>query len=541
MSKLILVITFFLTLTLSLAKVEHVPVVNPVYDFLLRAETRGFLENRSLSQLPLQRQTIIDILLEMKNDDTISDADKEIVDFYLREFNGEIEDNTVLFESKSESDQILFDGILSEKDKYFYKNNDSNSSVNIKPLLKSDIYLTNSDDFDNKYSVIGQGGFRLFGNIENLGYFLQATNGSDFAGSRNLAINRSRELSRNIKFFNLESDVDLTESHLRYQSDWFYAIIGRETRLLGAGINQNIFISNYSPPFDAISLGARFNEFEYRFTHGSLLGIPTDNVGQGFNAAIPDKYITMHRFAVRPDWGEISFWEGVIYSERFIDIAYLNPLSFLKSLEHALRDRDNSLMGFDFTVRPTTGLQIKGSFLLDDIIFDRIGTGFWSNKTAWNIAGIYSFRSPFDIGVEYSRVEPYTYSHFNPQNSYSNDQLPLGSRILPNSDYLTVFTNYWWGGKYPLRIKVSRVRHGENIIEDGELVKNVGGSVLQTRRPEDSETVTFLDGNLIDVLNFEFSAGVEIFRNFNARLFYNYETNDFSQHYLRLLFTLEDF
>jgi hypothetical protein len=41
----------------------------------------------------------------------------------------------------------------------------------------------------------------------------------------------------------------------------------------------------------------------------------------------------------------------MIYS-RTLDLAYLSPLSFLKSLEHSLHDRDNAGMGFTAVVRP---------------------------------------------------------------------------------------------------------------------------------------------------------------------------------------------
>jgi hypothetical protein len=272
------------------------------------------------------------------------------------------------------------------------------------------------------------------------------------------------------------------------------------------------------------------------------LAAPSDsNLTQGFNTNIHDKFLVMHRFAFRPSWGEIALWEGVIYSNRSIDFAYINPLSFLKSVEHALRDRDNSMMGLDFTIRPISNFQLKGSFLLDDIKIGEIGNGFWSNKTAWNIAGIYSFDSPIDIGVEYSRVEPYTYSHFNKANSYSTDNGLLGSIIEPNSDYISVMANYWIAEKYPLTVRYIRKRHGRNVIEDGELVQNVGGSSQQTRRPDDSEVVKFLDGDLINTSIYQASFGYELFRNFNAKLLYSYEPNNGRDHYFRLIFTLEDF
>lgn len=526
------------------AQVEHVPLTSPVYDYLLRAENKGYLEHKSLSSLPLQRKEIISILNQMYSDENISTTDKKIVEFYLKEFNSLPEKNTVVFENEQNTDNIFFKDLFGNKDKYIYKYTDSSNNVELKPLLKAESFFTNNSSYDESKSVLLHGGVRLMGTLSNsFGYYLQATNGAIISGDRNLAIDREQSYSNNVKFAFLESDLDFTQSHVRYDNNWFYATLGREVRNLGTGLFQKVFISNSSQPFDALSLGARFNSFEYRFTHGSLLSSPLDtNISQGFNSVIPDKFLVMHRFAFRPSWGEIALWESVIYSDRSIDFAYLNPISFFKSLEHALRDRDNSMMGIDATIRPMNNLQLKGSFLLDDIIISEIGNGYWSNKTAWNIAATYSFDLPIDLGIEYSRVEPYTYSHFNNLNAYTNDRGLLGSIIKPNSDFVGISLNYWLTNKYPISFRFIRMRHGDNIYKDGKLVENVGGDVNQSRRHEDKyDGIDFLAGNLIKTSIFELSAGLELIRNLNLRAMYSYETKVESNHYFRVILTLEDF
>lgn len=540
-------LSFLILLSTALlnAQVEHVPLTSPVYDFLLRAENKGYLEHSSLSSLPLQRKEIVSILNKMYDDVNISSNDKNIVEFYLRELNYLPEENAVIFENNQNQDNIFFDDIFSNKDKYFYKYTDSTSNVEVKPLVKAEFFATGNEAYDESSSFLMQGGARLTGTLSNsFGYYLQATNGSILSGDRQLVQDRESSYANNIKFAFLKSDLDFTQSHVRYDNDWFYATLGREVRNVGAGLFQKVFISNSSQPYDALSLGARFSSFEYRFTHGSLLSSANDtNFAQGYTTVIPDKFLVMHRFAFKPSWGEIGLWESVIYSNRSIDFGYLNPLSFIKSLEHALHDRDNSMMGIDATIRPFRNFQMKGSFLLDDIIIGDIGKGFWSNKTAWNVAATYSLDLPFDIGVEYSRVEPYTYSHFNVLNAYTNDRGLLGSIIQPNSDIFGVMVNYWLGEKYPLSVKYFKKRHGRNVFKDGELVENVGGDVNQSIRFSKDKVygVKFLDGDLIETDILEASFGYELFRNFNAKVIYSYETLVESNHYFRLILTLEDF
>lgn len=545
-TKIIIFVLLVFTFTSGIlkAQVEHVPLTSPVYDYLLRAENKGYLEHKSLSSLPLQRKEITAILNQMYLDKNLSDQDKKIVTFYLKEFNALEEQNTVIFENEQNTDNIFFDDLLGNKDKYIYKYTDSTSNVELKPLLKAESFFTNNSEYEENRSVLVHGGARLMGTLSNsFGYYLQATNGTIVSGDRRLAIDRDKSYSNNVKFAFLESDLDFTQSHIRYDNGWFYATLGREVRNVGAGLFQKVFISNSSQPFDAISLGAKFSSFEYRFTHGSLLSSPLDtSIAQGFNSVLPDKFLVMHRFAFRPSWGEIALWESVIYSARSIDFGYLNPISFFKSLEHALHDRDNSMMGIDATIRPMKNLQLKGSFLLDDIIISEIGNGYWSNKTAWNIAATYSLDLPIDLGLEYSRVEPYTYSHFNGLNSYTNDRGLLGSIIKPNSDYIGFLVNYWISDKYPISFRYINTRHGENVFENGKLVDNVGGDVNQSRRPDDKLTgIEFLDGNLIKTSIFELSAGLELIRNLNLKAMYSYETKVESNHYFRVILTLEDF
>ncbi len=526
-------------------QVEHVQITHPVYSFLLRAETRGFLPHFSLSALPLQWKEIVGALKQIRNHQKeLSAAETEILLRYEAEFEITKRKNAVIIYSKSDSTPLFFDNLTSNDEKLIYHFRDEKNSVRIYPLGSVDFNYRRENGNTNRNVTIASGGLRAFGTIDNsVGYYLQATNGSVLGGSREMALEDTK-LSQSIKFRKLNSDIDFTESHIRYDNDWFYGIIGRESRLLGAGLNQRLFLSTTAPPFDAVSVGARFTNFEYRFTHGSLLALPETKFDVGISTEPPSKYVAIHRFAFKPEWGEIALWESVVYSGRGVDLAYLNPLSFFKSLEHSLRDRDNSMMGFDATVRPMDGLQLKGSFLLDDIIFSNIGKKMWNNKTGWNIAAIAALPYSIDFGLEYSRIEPYTFSHFNPQNAMTNDSLLFGSVLLPNSDQIAAKFRWWWGNRYPLEINVSFTRHGNNIYDTNDsLVVNVGSDPnISRRNGVDSETLNFLDGRLDQIFTFEIKSGWEVVRGFNLHASYMYR-NINGRYYngVRLIFRYEDF
>ncbi len=527
------------------------PVSNPVYEFLIHAELRGMLPHFSSSDLPLSKMEIVSALEKLRDKESeLSSQQKSLLDKFEREFGIVLSDRAVVFYSPSDSIQVLSSRMLSDSEKSIYHFSDSNNNVSIDPLASFEYYMVDDKSDNNGNVTMGNLGVRVYGTLGGrVGYFLQATNGSVFGGNRETAL-QDAYLRKNIKFASLASDFDFTESHIRFQYDWFYGGIGRETRLMGSGLSQRLFLSDNAVPFDALFLGAEFKNFEYKFIHGSLVGQPVSSQNVGFTTVIPEKYIAIHRFALKPEWGEIAFWENIVYSDRNPDLAYLNPLSFYKSLEHALRDRDNSIMGGDITVRPLKGLQIKGSYLLDDIIFSKIGTGYWSNKSAWNIGAQYAVLPDIDFGYEYARVEPYTFSHFNSQNNMTNDSLLYGSYLLPNSDRHLIKIDWFYGQRYPLTLTIGYTRHGNNIYSGDSLIYNAGGDPGQTRRGAlpgtgfdgDPLTIEFLTGDLIETLSIEIEAGYEIVRGFNIHAYYAFiRQNEENGHKAKLTLRYNDF
>lgn len=527
------------------SQVEYVPTVHPVYEYILHQEAKGLLPHFSTADLPWQRKEIVAALKEVRvHYADLSNKELEVLKHFEAEFGIKSKSNSVVFYSETHRKQLLFGNLISDDDKYFYHYDDSSTTVNIKPLGNIDLSIINDDDRD-RFALMGNLGVRFYGTISNsVGYYLQATNGKLISGDRWVALNDNK-LRHNIKFAELQSDFDFTESHVSFSQDWFTAVIGRQTRFQGSGIFQKTYISDLAPPMDGITLSAKFTNFNYTFSVFSLLSIPDSSIYDvGFATYLAPKFMATHRFALRPKWGEIAFWEAVIYSERGLDLSYMNPLSFLKSLEHANRDRDNSVMGIDWTIRPIRGFQINGTFLLDDIIFEEIGTGYWSNKWSFNMGISHSSKIGY-FGIEYARVEPYTFSHFNPLNAYTNDRLPIGSMLFPNSDMFSfIYRFYLLGNRYPWSIRLSHQRSGENMYDENDnLVYNVGSDLLQTRRPEDNYSVIFLDGHRKDANIAELRMGYEIVRNFNIFLvsFVRFENGGKTFTNFRIRFSFEDF
>lgn len=526
------------------SQVEHISLANPVYRFLQKLENQNLFGANNLNDLPLSKGKIAELLNLASKNSNISENDRKTIELYLREFDNSKVVATTLMSSNTDSLNILSSEFYGDNEKFLYLYHDSSYFTAVRPLGSVDIIMLNNDNSTGNKSLIGNLGLRFSGSIDNtFGYSLQATNGILFAGDREVAAYDNR-YSKNIKFIYYKDDIDFTESHINYENNWFNASVGREYRKLGAGFFNNFIISDNSPSFDALTLGAEFSNFKYKYMHASLLGFVNQVGGweTGFHITIPSKYIATHRFSVLGDWGEVSFFEHVVYSDRQIDLAYLNPISFFKSLEHSLRDRDNAGIGFDFTLK-TNIAQIKGTYFMDDVRFEKIGTGYWGNKAAWNLGIGTNLFNFIDMKIEYARVEPYTFSHFNRQNSMLNDGYLISSYLNPNSDRLSIGFDFWYASRYPISFEYSYTKHGKNIIDnEGNIVKNVGGDPYWTKRDIDSDVVEFLDGDQEYVSNLKLTYTYEFIRGFNLNLIYNLiSVNDNINHYTRLILRFDNF
>jgi len=535
---------------ITFSQVEDVPISNSVYNFVMRAEVRGMLPHFSMTKLPLQRGEIINALEQIRNnEEQLTSAEKSALLRYEKEFRIAYESRAVVFTSKSDSIHINFKNILTNADKMFYHYADSLNKVCVRPYSCLDLIEQINKD-NSQHSLVGLFGLTFYGTLsQSLGFYFQAKNGKVLSGDKVLAT-YNPEYKRSIKFTELNSDIDLTQSHIIFQKDWFRAKIGREEEQIGAGIFQKVYVTNLGPPQDEISLAAAFQSFRYDFSLSNLIGYSQNPFITSVRSSIPSKYFVQHRFSVRPAWGEFGFWESVISSDRGIDIAYLNPLIFLKSAEHSLHDRDNSFMGFDATIRPFKNIELRSTLMLDDYNFSEIGKGYWSNKIAYNVAALYSLPFNIDIGAEYARVEPYTFSHFNYQNSYTNDSVLIGSILQPNSEQYSLLFQYWWGNRYPLLVSINYTRHGANVYDStGNMIKNVGGDPNITRRDPDPATgfagdpyygVKFLDGNMQETLSLNVNFTMEIIRNLNISAIYNLQMrNDIANHFFRIYLFLD--
>ncbi len=450
-----------------IAQIENVPIENSIYKFLDRMQTNGILTDFSSNTFPLSRDKISKHLLEIQDKkNNLTEVEIELLEKYLNEFQFEIKNKTNF---TSFFDNNFFD----DKEKFLFHFVDSNFTVFTELISNFETKFSNTKNF----SAL-QYGFKLRGCYENtIGFYLHSTNGNLY-GDKNFALEdyffrsnfklNHNSVSRN--FDNFEGYIKTKFKNLEFQ-------IGREKIVVGNGYSDKLIISPKNP-FDYFKMRFDYKKINFLFLHGNLIPDSVEKENE--------KFIALHRveFPIFENFN-FAFGEMIIYQRPSIELAYLNPFAIYKTVEHSLQDKDNSIMTFDFDFYPKNNFKIYSSFLLDDIDFEKLGTNWWGNKFAYKF-GIFSTNifPNCDAVIEYTQVDPFTYSH-SKGNNYTHNRIGIGSNLLPNSDEIFFRTNYYFSKKLNGEFSISSTRHSDD-----------GGSLF-IGIPEDGNNVKFLDKNII--------------------------------------------
>ncbi len=523
MKKLLLLNLIFLSQIF--AQVENVPIYHKVYDFLKRMEVRGIIKNFDDGSLPISRSEVANFLREIyMQREKLSQKEVGYLELLIIEFENELKSEK-FFETAILNDGLKFkDGLFSDKAKYLYVYRDTNIS------FFADLLINFDSRFSKKSNVnLAEIGGRFRGTYDgNLGFYLQSTNGQSF-GSKELAL-EDIKLRQNYKFS--ESNYfDFTEAYIKYRTKYLSFQIGREQITQGYGFSGKLFIAKTVPIFDFLKIRFKYKGVSYDFIHSWLLGakftIPDTIAGD--IRVINSKYLATHRLNFNfQDKFSFGVWEGVIYTKRFPELAYLNPLNFYKSTEHSLQDRDNAILGFDFKSNLFKNFQVYGTILIDDINFPTLGTGWYGNELGYQV-GFY-FTNPvkdMDFIFEYTRIEPYVYSHKFNENNYAHNDFLIGHEIGPNSDDFFVKIIYLLSKRATLTLFAEKIRHGQNPVKGNDTI-NVGGDFKLGHRLRDAEKVKFLDG----VVENNYRFGFDILSETRKDIFINFGVGKYQKNFL---------
>lgn len=524
-------IVLFIYSTNFYSQVENVPLNHPVYTFLKEMKVKNVI-SYIYEDLPnLSRFQIKEYLqLIGKRLSDLSIVEQKLFERYKTEFYNVLDttNSTYFFHPEKDFGTSLSE-VLSNKVKYFYAYSEENANVFVE--LLGHYYFGQQFTPSVNNAHLFDIGFGFRGTLFNhLGYKFSFIKGGA-AGNRNVAELIEPKLLQSYKWVeNMENigNYDFTEGYLKYNTEPVQKMnlsfqVGREYKTVGYGYGSKLVLSGLGPSLDFIQFNFDYGVVHFTSIHGSTVGEYSPVRANRYS-----KFWAYNRFKLSFEkLFDIGIGESIVYSGRGVDFAYLTPLAFYKFVEHSIQDRDNGNLYFDLQTGFINNLEFQATFLLDENILSNLqNLESYKNKTAYQL-GIFWYEAltveNLSLMLEYTKIRPYVYSHYDVKNTYSGWGVSLGHPIGPNADEIFTRAAYNFYDWLRLTLDYRYIRSGENVYdENGNLVRNVGGDIYLTHgsKPENDEAV-FLDGIRIDNHIINFNLRIEPVRDFIFEIIYN--------------------
>jgi len=208
---------------------------------------------------------------------------------------------------------------------------------------------------------------------------------------------------------------------------------GQDKHFIGDGY-RSLFLSDNATNYPFFKITAEFWRIKYMSMYAQFLDyrVPKDK-DFGYNK----KNTTVHYLSLNVTKKlNLGLFESVIWANRDssgyrgFDVAYLNPVIFLRPVEAGLGSPDNALIGFSLNYKIHENVVFYSQLLLDEFKLSEIrkGTGWWANKQSaqvgikwFDIAGVKNLM----FQTEFNYIRPYTYSHWSSGQSWEHMNQPM--------------------------------------------------------------------------------------------------------------------
>ncbi len=385
------------------------------------------------------------------------------------------------------------------------------NSLLIAPVLGANMSI----DKNGIQSFQRSDGFLLSGHLgENLTLYAKAVD--NLVSGKSQDRTRELESTRGIVISNDRGsngfDYDEAEMQIGYRWRYLQLFLEKVHDIWGYGTDGSVILSDKAPSFPeirlVISLG---NRLRFTYIHGSLYSGIMDSTSSYvdphtriFRSVSRTKYLASHLLEYSPSEAlNLALGESMVYSDH-LKLEYLFPLMFFRSADHQANSPDNAqiFLGGRYTLARVGSFY--GTLFIDDLNIDK----FFSSENTNIIAGTLGAKfidvlAPnLDLNVEYTRLNPWVYTHEYDATDYTSNGYPLGHWLGQNADLIFVSMNYRWTNEICSRLFFQKIRKGP-----------LGSEALHYSSPWDQK---FLEGDVYSQEIISFESKWELIRNLFA-------------------------
>ena len=420
----------------------YLPATHEVYPFLKRMEARGLLTNYRDAAKPLSRRVLAMHLKALEGAvDKMTEVERDEYEFLKGEFNYELS----TLEGDLEPSEIRWH-VISES----YPG----GILNLEPNL----YIGQTNIGKDYVRLRGQG-LKFYGYaFDNVGYYFNFVDDREVGGAINFdKVNTPDPGIVPTKTGINELEYNTTEVQMTFRVGAFDFSLEKMQNSWGLARHGNLIFSDKAPSYPQIKMRVPVTDWlDFIYIHAELNSNVIDSSRSYFadNSSIANyfrevdrlKYMAAHMIEFTPSNGvNISLGESVIYSDRGPLLIYLIPVMFFKSAEHYNRDKDNIQWfgNLDLNVIHNTNLYF--TLFIDELNIDDLLNPKLERNQIGYTAGFQTYDLLFkntELNVEYTRINPWVYSHRYPATTFTNNGYVMGDWIGQNADNLYLDLSY---------------------------------------------------------------------------------------------------
>jgi hypothetical protein len=225
----------------------------------------------------------------------------------------------------------------------------------------------------------------------------------------------------------------------------------------GYGERGQVILSNKAPSYPQIKLRVPLSKrIDFVYFHAELNSniVDSSRSYHTYTSSLVDyyrpvdhlKYMAAHQLEFTViDGLNLSIGESIVYSDRGPLLLYLVPIMFFKAGEHYNMDSDNTQFFGSADVSLIRHVNFYLSLFIDELNTDNFFDPNRSRKQVAFTSGIHTYDLLVDNAefiAEYTRLNPWVYSHKYAAANYTNNGYVLGDWIGQNGDDLYFDLSY---------------------------------------------------------------------------------------------------